>query len=149
VKLLLVESLRKNLSIKKFWLFYQGENDSRSFRFNRTEYLRILCDRSSINETYTSNHTLQTGCVFHYENIESQHVPCANKESNKHQVAREKIIQYHTFESVNFVPSSLPMQWVANATSNDHLKLAQMYSIVGKVPHVFQNKQRKRKADTL
>lgn len=93
----------------------------------------VSCDRSCINKTYPSNHTLGTldvslGDDFNCISIELQHLICLNKEANKHLVAREKVLQNHTFERVNFVPSSIPvvMQWVGNAASNDYLKLAQM-----------------------
>lgn len=94
VRLLLVESLRKNSSLKTLRL-YNGpddEVDPKDCHFKKREYLPLLCDRSSIDETYNSNHTLQAlgayrdenhDFEFSVESIELLHyLPLTGKQTN-------------------------------------------------------------------
>lgn len=56
-------------------------------------FKNVLCNTSSINDTYSSNHTLQTLRLTIRE--ATSHILQLNKSSNKTHVAIKKILQYH------------------------------------------------------
>ena len=64
--------------------------------------LRLLCDTSSINSTYLSNHTLRHfGCIPNEDPIKA--LLELNKRQNKKEVAIIKILQHHNdFDTVPF-----------------------------------------------
>jgi hypothetical protein len=104
-------------------------------------FVSLLCDKSSIDATYHSNHTLQSIHFGHYcvDSIELDSLLYANRDTNKHAVARQKVVENHTFDYVSFASSSLPrvLSWVGNADIDD--RLSRMYGILRRVPHVIRN----------
>jgi hypothetical protein len=105
------------------------------FELDKALFTQLLCNEASIDATYDSNHTLEFFEVNCKQPAWLRSMLQMNKGTNKHWVARQKIIQTHTFQYVDFEPSSLPLvlSWVGNATSNEHImRLAQCYSVVRK-----------------
>eukprot|EP00956_Cyclotella_meneghiniana_P041910 scaffold244582_cov43-Cyclotella_meneghiniana.AAC.2 len=109
----------------------------------------LLCNKSSIEATYVSNHSLQyltsTYADFNTVPVEIYSVLHSNKVPDKHAVAREKILQHHKLEDVNFIHSSLPvaMSWIGKSDSN--FGLSQQYRLIRSAPHLIQNDHKKRK----
>eukprot|EP00956_Cyclotella_meneghiniana_P002986 scaffold3638_cov83-Cyclotella_meneghiniana.AAC.1 len=112
-------------------------------------FRELLCNKSSIDATYLSNHTLQSLPSSTRDNnvapIEIYSILHSNRVSDKHVVAREKILQHHKLEDVNFIHSSLPiaMSWIGKSDSN--LGLSQQYRLIRSAPHLIQNDYKKRK----
>jgi hypothetical protein len=134
---ILARALRSNSSLKV--LEVQNYNDH-NFEFDLDLFSDVIHDKSSIGAACNSNHTLETLSISLDlpPPIELHSILHQNRDTNKHAVARKKILQSHTFEEVNFVPESLPtvMAWIGNTDSSK--ALAQMYSILRKVPHAIQ-----------
>ena len=83
----LTDALATNNTLKRLWLC--GVNGGYA------AFTRILCNKSSILSTYQSNHTLNmlNGNMFLPEELTS--LLQINKENNKNQAARLKIIKTH------------------------------------------------------
>eukprot|EP00956_Cyclotella_meneghiniana_P001006 scaffold1181_cov67-Cyclotella_meneghiniana.AAC.10 len=139
-------ALRANSSLKliRFINCFDG-----NFTFQWQSFIDILCDKSSIIATYNSHHALESIVIDAADNyipVEVYSMLRLNRNTNKHAVAREKILLYHSLARVNFVPTSLPIALAWVDKSNSCRKLSQMYNILRKVPDMIQNSQRKRKA---
>eukprot|EP00956_Cyclotella_meneghiniana_P012025 scaffold17043_cov36-Cyclotella_meneghiniana.AAC.4 len=111
-------------------------------------FLTLLCDTSSIEATINSNHTLG----FLYSNktaapLEISSLLRMNRNPNKRDVAISKIVQHHSFETMDFVPTSLPTVLSLVGKTNVDRTLSVLYEILRKVPHVMQKETRKRKAE--
>ena len=111
---------------------------------------RVLCDKSSIERTYTSNHTVRTIQMITrpYDEgswAERQEIPDVssllrlNKNRDKSAVARQMILTHHfRLDSTNiqvFVgmfPSVLPcaIEWICR----DRIGLSLMYRVVRRIP---------------
>jgi len=86
-------------------------------------FSKLLCDISSVNETYLSNHTLQyMGDQSSDENVlGSLNINGSGSESNKGQVAMTKIFKHHShfdmepFFEWEFKVLPLMINWFANA----------------------------------
>eukprot|EP00956_Cyclotella_meneghiniana_P004581 scaffold5639_cov70-Cyclotella_meneghiniana.AAC.3 len=146
---LVVSALQRNATLK-ILEFETDQYEDDDF-YNWALFCDLLCNKSSIDATYLSNHTLQSLPInSHYVNtlpFEIYSMLHLNKLKNKHTVAREKILQHHKLEDVNFVPSSLPvaMSWIGKSNSN--LGLSQQYRLIRSAPHLIQNDHKKRKRD--
>ena len=70
-----------------------------------------------------------------------------NQNPNKRDVAISKIVQHHSFETMDFVPTSLPTVLSLVGKTNVNHTLSVLYEILRKVPHVMQKETRKRKAE--
>lgn len=126
----IVYALCRNTAMKRVSI----KHHRAPFEFDKALFTQLLCNQPSIDATYDSNHTLEFFEVNCKQPAWLRSMLQMNKGTNKHWVARQKIIQTHTFQYVDFEPSSLPLvlSWVGNATSNEHMRLAQVYSIVRK-----------------
>jgi hypothetical protein len=91
---------------------------TKMFCFSWSAISALLCNKSSIEATYTSNHTLQTLSAsyddgwYHHGAMD---IPVGlyshlrtNQSPNKAAVARKKIVEHHAVEDLNFAVSSLP-----------------------------------------
>jgi hypothetical protein len=109
--------------------------------------LTLLCGTSSIEATINSNHTLEL--LSSNETavpLEISSLLRMNQNPNKRDVAISKIVQHHSFETMDFVPSSLPAVLSLVGKTNVDRTLSVLYGILRKVPHVLQKETRKRKA---
>eukprot|EP00956_Cyclotella_meneghiniana_P015899 scaffold24714_cov43-Cyclotella_meneghiniana.AAC.1 len=142
---IMIDALHRNTTLKSL-VFDTGAWGS---LFMGQSLRDLLCNKSSIDATYLSNHTLQSlSHNSHYVKTLPFEIYCmlqSNRVSDKHAVAREKILQHHKLEDVNFVPSSLPvaMSWIGKSDSN--LGLSQQYRLIRSAPHLIQNDNKKRK----
>ena len=65
------------------------------YRNHASIFSRLLCDKSSINQTYLSNHTLQNLGDGRYLNLQLPSLLALNKKKNKSHVAILKILKSH------------------------------------------------------
>jgi hypothetical protein len=61
-------------------------------------------------------------------------------------VAISKVVQHHSIETVDFMPTSLPIVLSLVGKTNVDRTLSVLYGILRKVPHVMQEETRNRKA---
>eukprot|EP00956_Cyclotella_meneghiniana_P024193 scaffold48279_cov50-Cyclotella_meneghiniana.AAC.3 len=110
--------------------------------------LTLLCDTSSIEATMHSNHTLELlSSNKTAVPLEISSLMRMNQNPNKRDVAISKIVQHHSFETMDFVPTSLPTVLSLVGKTNVNHTLSVLYEILRKVPHVMQKETRKRKAE--
>jgi hypothetical protein len=146
-----VSALHRNATLKTL-VFEMGQDEVDDF-FNWALFRELLCNKSSIDATYLSNHTLQSLSINnHYVNtlpLSIYSMLHSNKLKNKPSVAREKILHHHKLEDVNFAHTSLPvaMSWIGKSNSN--LGLSQQYRLIRSAPHLIQNVLKKRKLHKL
>jgi hypothetical protein len=119
---------------------------------------RVLCDKTSIVNTYTSNHTLCEFMIYGYwrdfrdEGGYSEvqdHVDyllSVNENDNKGEVARQKILEHHfgdeSADNINIF-SSIPESVLVHAIEwigRDELGRSFMYEFVRTFPHLFGNR---------
>ena len=89
----IVNSLSKNCRLRNLYL---GGNpvDSTDSPSLEDAFDKLLCNTSSINSTYQSNHTIEkTGLSYPSERLE--YLLDLNKDTNKSRVAIKKILKYH------------------------------------------------------
>ena len=86
----LFNSLLTNSRLRNLYL---GGNPTADFR-TVDALSRVLCNTTSINSTYTSNHTLEFLAIRH-SNVEIDLLLDLNKDTNKSRVAMKKILKYH------------------------------------------------------
>ena len=58
-------------------------------------FSNILCNKTNINETYASNHTIQTIDLGHRHGQQLESLLELNRDTNKNHVAITKILKYH------------------------------------------------------
>jgi hypothetical protein len=132
---------------------------------------RALCDTSSINNTYYSNHTIQSIEVDDYDqyedrdyddpfhdlmfqiSVDRRDLMCMNNNENKVEVAREKIMKSHfAGEAVDIsvfalMPEALlphAIEWIGR----DRLGFSLMYQFVGGYPLDFSDNNSSRAEPT-
>jgi len=100
-------ALAKNLRLERLEFTNTSDITPRGWAALST----VLCDKSSIDSIYESNHTLQE-IGKSARNIPSDLVSFlrSNRNNNKVEVAREKIIQQHFSKSVNNIQDFLEME---------------------------------------
>ena len=106
---------------------------------------RVLCDKTSIGSIYSSNHTLQELNIPHLafpEEVVS--LLAMNRNEDKSEVARQKILKHHFLAQGNNanVFSRMPemmmpyaMEWIGR----NRLGLSLMYNVVRDNPTLFDN----------
>jgi Ran GTPase-activating protein (RanGAP) involved in mRNA processing and transport len=129
---------------------------------DRLSLLRVLCDKSSINDTFLSNHTLQSIILDGYSHYDwperfwedLDYLLNMNDNENKVEVAREKILNSHfTGEAVDIgvfarMPEALlphAIEWIGR----DRLGFSLMYQFVGGYPLDFSDYNSSRAAKKL
>ena len=85
----IADSLANNTTLKELYI----ENTSIFTRTAKDAFVELLCNTSSIMDTYHSNHTLHT--VLAPLGMKVNYLSQLNKERNKRHVAIKKILQYH------------------------------------------------------
>jgi len=118
----------------------------------------LLCNKTSIMNTYTSNHTLQEDFVDDYiENVDSY--LDLNKNKDKAEVARQKILQTHfsgsgaTSKMQELLAMELEMMptviaWIGRPThaiwSGENVSgLSTMFNLMQRVPDLFDSSSQK------
>ena len=156
---ILVDSLHRNRSIKVLKFYHKDINDEFEFKFNWSSFTNLLCNKSSLDATYLSNHVLQSiqlhSGTTHY-GITRNEVPIElysllhmNQNTDKCAVARKKILQTHSLVNIEFETSSLPNVISCVGDTDSLLSLSQLYGVLRKVPHLVGKKQMKRKLQEL
>jgi len=113
---------------------------------------KALCDMSSIEATYTSNHTLH--CVSGEDDDDDNDIPFAleellyiNKYNTESEAARQKIIKYHMLKDdgidvgvfigmeLNKLPSAI--SWMVR--ERDDIGLSVLYQLCKSLPFLFES----------
>ena len=143
---IIVRALARNTSLKNLTFIHE---EMEVFEFDWGPFSSMLCDKSTIDATCRSNHTLESLVLVVEGNncvpVEILSLLHLNENPNKHAVISRKVMRHHTFENVNFVPSSLPVALGQIGISDSGIRLSQMYGILRKVPYIIKHNQRKRK----
>jgi len=93
----IVNSLINNTKLRKLHLTVNN-TDRHQAAMN---FYTLLCNRSSINSIYSSNHTLHYMSIYFYSQLNDSmrhdfsQLQCMNKVANKSYVAAKKILRYH------------------------------------------------------
>jgi len=117
-----------------------------------THFSKLLCDTSSVNKTYLSNHTL-ADMSPQYSNIPNhiQSLLDSNKNENKEQIATRKILKHHSHFNVQpffeweFKVLPLLVNWFANAATITteyeerikKMKLSVVYEFIKEFPMLY------------
>eukprot|EP00956_Cyclotella_meneghiniana_P023077 scaffold44423_cov48-Cyclotella_meneghiniana.AAC.3 len=141
---ILVHPLHRNSSIKVLKFYnkdYNLDDPDSSFKFDWPSFTTLLCNETSINATYDSNHVLQSiqlnSSDFNNEiPINLYSLVHANQNTDKLAVARQKILQNYSLENIEFVASSLPKVMSCVGNMDSQLNLSQLYGILCRVPHL-------------
>ena len=152
--LLLSNALERNSSLKVV-RFHTVESNDSLFEDTQIGY-QPFCDllgiRSSIDDTYNSNHSLQYLCFerqYEYDVEEEDmerdgEVPMKlyfllnlNKDCCKRNVAIRKIIQLHTVENIKFDYSAVSNVISSVGSLNSKEGLSVMYEILRKMPYML------------
>ena len=91
----IVDSLSKNSRLRGLHLtntFLGSTDDCPSLL--QDAFDRLLCNTLTINDTYASNHTLET-TELHHSTAKLMHLLKLNRDTNKSRVAIKKILKYH------------------------------------------------------
>jgi len=148
--LIIANALRDNSKLKALRL-HQTNITAEGWEYIWT----LLCDDSTVNKTYLSNHTLEDLGNTHYLPFHTQFFPDLNASSeDKGQVAMIKILQHHShfnmqpFFEWEFKVLPLIINWLEKA--DDHaaalahvqddikrIKLACMYEFVREFPALY------------
>jgi len=146
--LIFANALRGNIKLKTLDLSGNGIADEGWARFSR-----LLCDTSSINNTYLSNHTLRDLGIFHQPlptDLLSS-IDLNASRGDRGQIAMIKILQHHShfnmqpFFEWEFRVLPLVVAWLekANACTSafeekiDRIKLSCMYDFVREFPMLY------------
>jgi hypothetical protein len=101
--------------------------------------LKILCDPTSIESIYSSNHTLEdvrvdyTYPIFHEELLE------LNKDKDKAQVVRNKILKYYFVGDFDVTPfTNLPLSILPEVTSQirSDTKQSSIFRLLKSIPEL-------------
>jgi hypothetical protein len=133
-----VDALQRNSTLKILRKKNSGETV-----FKLVKFLNLLCNKSSIDATYNSNHSLQVLSQWHSSimiPMELYSLLHANRDTNKQAVAQKKIIANHSFEHVNFVQSTLPLILSLVGNAGFEKGLSKVYGILRRVPHVIEKR---------
>jgi len=90
----IANSLSRNNQLETLYL--NNNRITRPSPILQSEFSRVLCDTSSINNTYSSNHTMKEVFLFVGSEKPAFHkILKLNKGTNKSHVAIKKILKYH------------------------------------------------------
>ena len=115
---------------------------------------RLLCDTSSINNTYLSNHTLEEFQLSGLQNddlLVVRHLLSLNGREDKHRVAMEKILYYHSdfdmqpFFEWEFKALPIAIDWFTKAAAQTtgfeekikRSKLSAIYQFIRDMPVLY------------
>lgn len=147
---IIVSALENNSSLKTLQFHYCGQLVE-PFQLEWSMFQNLLCNTSTIVDTMNSNHVLQeiTGPGLSMP-IEIRTLLYINRTSNKRAVAREKVIQSHKLEEINFTGPLLPLLLSRMGQSNSIAAFSHAYGILRRSPQdIVQNRNRKRKSEEI
>ena len=133
-------ALADNTKLQTLWLKADGAITLRGW----DALSQLLCNKSSIDSIYSSNHTLRNICPeasAPKDIVSSLHL---NKNNNKAEVARQKILQHHFLSNgfniqafvdmeTNFLPRAI--SWI----SRDIAGLSLLYELFLSMPSLFDS----------
>jgi hypothetical protein len=138
--LLLADALRYNKSLQ--FMSLGGNNFTWK---GRKAFSTLLCNKSSIEETLSSNHTLE--CLGSNDELSLQHLLALNLSDDKRAMAMNKVVKFHLSEllvimGVKLLPNIMTTLG-AKQKDSCHEKcrrdlLSAMFSIVRNTPALFQ-----------
>eukprot|EP00956_Cyclotella_meneghiniana_P033300 scaffold94953_cov58-Cyclotella_meneghiniana.AAC.2 len=146
---ILVNALHRNASLKVFKIHYQLPGFNFKFDGSSSSFTNLLCNVSSINATYHSNHVLESINLHDDVPINIYSLLHSNQNTDKLAVARKKILQSHSLENVEFAATSLPNVFSSIGNTDSKLSLSQLYGILRRVPHIIPKNKMKRKLNEL
>lgn len=125
-----------------------------SFRLSGTTVARVLCDRTSINSTFSSNHTLfawgvESGQLDDPDDLdvvfEMESSFGMNRDKNKSAVARKKFLKHH-FPGGGGAKAFLIMPETAmpnaiECIGRDRHGYSLMYDLARELPTLFDNRR--------
>ena len=124
-----------------------------------TDLLLTLCDSSSIDGIYSSNHTFRSIDIFESTNHEINGLPpdeiasllLMNSSENKHEVARAKILKYyfaegsantlHAFSHMPLTSMPFALEWIGRCGN----EISLMYNVARQLPTLFDATSHKSK----
>lgn len=131
-------------------------DEDQSFGFKALT--RILCNRSSVDATFMSNHTLQTVSVYiqHGHVYQSAVLPShltdmltLNENSNKFEVSRQKILQCHFDEDTQQEFVNMELEVLPHALAwcgEDQRGVSLLLRIIQSFPSLFDSNSKRNKA---
>lgn len=111
INLIAMDALRVNRSIKRF-NYFAIEDDGDKVDWQSVS--ELICNKTSIVETYNSNHVLEYLSIDGEEDempIDIYSLLHLNTNRNKHAVARQKNIRNRVFDDVDFVHRHCQRCW--------------------------------------
>ena len=137
-------------ALEELWIFASYADDPFDWtnHMDWTVLSRALCDSSSIEMTYSSNHTFQS--LAEEEDIQSYLIPVEilsllqmnRNEKNKAEVARRKILKCHfaeggtnnhVFSRMSLTSMPVAIEWIGRHKS----ELSLMYNVIRELPMLF------------
>ena len=121
----------------------------------------LLCNKTSIMDTYNSNHTLKEVSIYNYAPDDTESYMDLNKIEDKVEVARQKILQTH-FSTEDRDSSKLQVlldmelelmpsvvEWIGRPTNDDWIGrsvsgLSLLYNVTRRVPDLFDSSAQKK-----
>ena len=96
----IANSLFENNNLREILIDDDYNNNPFDLRYVEDYFCRALCNTSSINDTYSSNHTLETLRIRQDKGAKLRSLLALNKETNKRHVAIKKILVHfpHNFD---------------------------------------------------
>ena len=162
-------ALVDNKALKMLYLYQEDSNEDSSENNLITKrgwdaVSNLLCNKTSIMDTYNSNHTLEELTIFDddedYDYNEYTSYLKLNKNKDKVEVARQKILQTHfsseddTPEMQELIGMELEMAptviaWIGRPTpvdwkGNNVSGLSAMYNLTRRLPDVFDSSAHKK-----
>lgn len=132
-------ALQLNVSLKVFRFQHCGR---RLFQFNWALIADLLCNKTSIDASYNSNHTLERLEII---NDRNSTIPLGlysmvyfNQNTSKQSAARDKIVHCHKLDEMEYKPAFLPVIMSRIGESNSNRSLSHLYSIICKNRHSLQ-----------
>lgn len=108
-----------------------------NFKFDWSSSTNLLCNGSSINASYHSNHELQPITQFNNEILIKLYTFLhSNHKTNKLAVAHKTILQRDSLENFEFVASSLANVLSSVGNADSQLSLCQLYGIFRSGSHI-------------
>ena len=142
-------ALINNKSLKT--ICFGGNNDINITARGWAALANVLCNKSSLESIYNSNHTLMK-VVRDNINHDLTSYLRMNENDNKHEVARQKILKYHFADGDENIEKFVEMElaiipyaiaWMGRDSTGHSL----LYNVVRSLPTLFDSNAKKAKAD--
>ena len=165
-------ALENNKTLKVLSLYDCHEYDAENDEYNRLitdrtweAFSSLLCNKTSIMDTYTSNHTLKQVSIYDYTPDETELYIDLNYNKDKAEVARQKILQTHFSDNdtsnmqylldmeLEMMPSAV--SWIGRPTHDDWRGtymyvsgLSLLYNVTRRMPDLFDSSAQKKSSGT-